>query len=139
MNEQERLFRACAYVSVALIGSLLLYCLLISPFKEITRPFFQIEKTQLFFGIVVILGYLFLVTEAASDFAAIRQTRTTVNLKLYQWRDRPECDVSAPIAYDFICSLRYVLIARFIPFLFISYASLGFLEACVVNYSRVTA
>ncbi|BAY08165.1 hypothetical protein [Calothrix sp. NIES-2098] len=139
MNEQERLFRACAYVGVALIGSLLLYCLLMSPFKEITRPFFQIEKTQLLFGIVVILGYLFLITEAASDFAVVRQTRTMVNLKLYQWRDRPECDASAPIIYDFICSLRYIAIARFIPFLFISYASLGFLEACVVNYSRVTS
>ncbi|BAZ00501.1 hypothetical protein NIES37_44930 [Tolypothrix tenuis PCC 7101] len=139
MNEQERLFRACAYVSVALIGSLLLYCLLISPFKEITRPFFQIEKTQLFFGIVVILGYLFLITEAASYFAATRRARTTVNLKLYQWRDKPECNVSATMTYDFIGTLRYVMIARFIPFLFVSYASLGFLEACVVNYSRVTS
>lgn len=133
MNKEEQLVLSYLYPAIAIIGVLvaLIAVSLLGP------VLFHHAGIQTLFCILVVLGYLFLISTAADFFADARTMRADLCRLLYEFRDIPETDVSAPNAWDIKQSLRYIFCARLIPFLLLSYTLMSFIDTWVLAYHQV--
>jgi hypothetical protein len=128
MNQQERVFHAYAYSTVGGVGVMLLVGIFYLLVRFNPLPLFTVGVTYLVFGIVATVGYIYIIFQAAAHFVRARTMRRAINLKLYQWRERPEANMYRSLGAEFRSTFTYAMSGRFIPFLLVAYMNISLLE-----------
>lgn len=128
MNQQERVFHAYAYSAAGSVGVIVLVGIFYLLVRFTPLPLFTVRLTYLVFGIVAIVGYVYIVFQAAAHFVRSRAMRRVINLKLYQWRDKLEVNMYRSLGAEFRYTFTYAMSGRFIPFLLVAYMNISLLE-----------